>query len=104
MPFVALPTARHGFSANGIEGGLILPLSLRLCDTVDRDAMTEVDALRHGDHYHASVIDSVTVGLALTERLGFHTEVYTEHDCDWSALAMLGRSTRWGRTRKLMDP
>lgn len=83
MPFVTLPTAKTGLGADGVEFGLIAPLSVKLSEQVDLAMMTEVDALREDGHYHAGIINSASLGFHLTKRLGLYTELYTEHDRDW---------------------
>lgn len=83
MPFITLPSAKRGLGADGVEFGLIVPLSIKISDNIDLGLMTEIDALREGDRYRASYINSVTVGFGLTDQLGFYTELYTEHDRNW---------------------
>ena len=83
MPFVTVPTARDGLGADGVEGGLIVPLSVKLSDHVDLGLMTEIYGVRDGARYRAAIINSATIGFALTDRLGLYTELYTEHDRAW---------------------
>lgn len=96
MPFVTLPTARRGLGADGIEFGLIVPVSVRLTDAIDLGAMTEVDGLRDGGRYRASFVNSATLGFDLTGRLGLYTELYTEHDRDWIVTGDAGLTYRIG--------
>lgn len=82
MPFVKLPSA-HGALGNGaVEGGAIFPLAVKLAEGWDLGLMTEIDFLRNdGDNgYHASYVNSVTVGHEITESVGCYLEFFSEVD------------------------
>lgn len=101
MPFVTLPTARAGLGADGVEFGLIVPLSVKLSDGVDLGLMTEADGLRDGNRYRVSFINSATLGFALTDRLGLYTELYTEHARDWIVTGDAGVTFAVGESTQL---
>lgn len=79
IPFVRLPTSRRDLGTGKVEGGVILPASFELSDTVELNAMTQVLAVedKAGD-YAADFVNSASLGFSLTDRLGVYTELYTE--------------------------
>ncbi len=92
MPFVTLPTATEGLGAGKVEFGLIAPLAVALSDRIDLGLMTELDVIGQddGSGYRASLVDSATLGFALTERLGMYAEVFTERGHDWVVTGDIG--------------
>lgn len=80
MPFVTLPTASNGLGADGVEGGVIVPLALPLSDRAGLGLMTQVDVRRDedGSGYRAAFINSATVSVDLTSRLGAYGELFAE--------------------------
>lgn len=92
MPYVTLPTSREGLGAERAEFGLIAPLAVKLTDTIDLGAMTEVDVVGDDDGRGrmVSFVNSATLGFSLTERLGMYTEVFTERGDQWIVTGDLG--------------
>ena len=90
ITFVTLPTARAGLGAEGVEGGLIVPVSFQLADGVSLGAMTEVDAVREDGRYRASFINSASLELDLNDQLGSYVELYTERGSDWIVTGDVG--------------
>lgn len=90
MPFVTLPTARAALGAEGVEGGVIVPVSVDLAEGVSLGAMTEVDAVREDGRYRAIFVNSATLGVKLAETVGSYAEVYTERGRDWIVTGDVG--------------
>lgn len=78
MPFVTFPTAKDAFGGSGdVEGGVILPLSFSLSDTVGAGVMVQVNALKDSsDDYAAEYVVSGTVGFDVTDKIGAYVELY----------------------------
>jgi len=78
MPFVAFPTDRHnGISPEFAEGGLIVPLSVKLPAKFELATnvgvvWTRADA---ADDYHAEYLASASLSYEWTEKLGTYYEV-----------------------------
>lgn len=96
MPFLKLPTNTDGLGNDAVEGGIIIPLAIRLTDRVGLGLMTEIDVLEDadGDGHSPSFINSATLAFGLTDRLGMYTELYTERSAqdgaDWIATIDVG--------------
>ncbi len=79
-----------------MEGGLILPLAVKLPHGWDMGAMTEVDFLRNNAdwNYHPSYINSVTFGHDICGKLGgymeFFSEVSAERGASWVGTVDVG--------------
>ena len=63
LPYVKLPTNLHGFGNHYVEGGLILPFTLKLPQNFELDAMTEFDVFHNvaGKGYHLEWVNSVAL-------------------------------------------
>jgi hypothetical protein len=78
LPFVAFPTdRRNGISPEFAEGGLIVPLSLKLPDKFELATnvgvvWTRADA---ADDYHAEYLASASLSYEWTEKVGTYYEV-----------------------------
>jgi outer membrane putative beta-barrel porin/alpha-amylase len=78
LPFVAFPTdRRNGVSPEFAEGGLIVPLSLKLPDKFELATnvgvvWTRADA---ADDYHAEYLASASLSYEWTEKIGTYYEV-----------------------------
>lgn len=89
MPFVKLPTSSRGIGNGAIEFGIIVPLAISVSDRVGIGLMTEVDFLEDADGRGLSptFINTATIGVDLTDRIGAYTELFTEksagHDTPW---------------------
>lgn len=89
MPFVKIPTARHGLGNEAVDGGVIFPLAVKLPLDFDLGAMTEVDCLRDEEDssYHAAFINSITASHSIANGLSgyaeFFSSVSTERNADW---------------------
>lgn len=96
MPFVKVPTASHDLGNDKVEGGLIIPLGLRVTDRIGLGLMAEFDIVHdeaRGD-YGMDFVNSVTCGIDLTEKLGGYLEFVsvatTRDDATWEGYANTG--------------
>ena len=80
IPFVKLPTNQNDLGNHAVEGGIILPLVIKLPCDFELGAMTECDCARNAtdDGYHATFINSVTVDHDLFGKLAGYVEFYSE--------------------------
>lgn len=87
MPFIKIPTNTMKSLNDDVEGGLILPLAIDLGRGMGLGLMTEVDILRteDGRGYEPTFINSATVSVELTERLGTYVEAYAERSAEGGA-------------------
>jgi hypothetical protein len=106
MPFVKFPTAANAVGNGAVEGGLILPLLLRL--PADWDIGMELAAghLRNEEAggYHQEVIQSVTVGHDIgkwSAYVEFFSDVSNEPHAGWVATFDCGVSYRLTRDVQL---
>lgn len=92
MPFVKLPTASNGIGNGAVEFGLIVPLAIGVSERIGIGLMTEVDIVEQldGRGYAPTFINSATVALGLTDRLGLYTELFAERSAE--------RGARWNVT------
>ncbi len=77
MPFVKWPTASNAVQENdSIEGGVILPLAIRLTESVGLGVMYEIDLNKDeaGGGYHADHVFTATLAFDLTDKLGMFIE------------------------------
>jgi len=76
MAFVRWPLPASGLRSGRTEGGLIFPFAVSVADGWDVGAMTEVDLLASpAGGYATQLVNSITVGHSLTDRLGMYVEV-----------------------------
>lgn len=86
MAYVRWPLPASGLRPGRTEGGLILPFAVDIGGGWNLGAMTEVDVLASpaGGH-EAQLVNSITVGHSVTEKLGMYAEVF----------AAARRGSRW---------
>ncbi len=96
MPFVKFPTAANGIGNGAYEGGLIVPLAIKLPCDWQMGLMTEFDFNEDssgGDH-HIEFINSVTLSHAIVGDVNgyaeFFSAVSTEHESEWIGTVDLG--------------
>jgi hypothetical protein len=90
MPFVKLPTARDDIGNGAVEGGVILPLLLRLPADWEIGTEIEVDHTKNsaGGGYHQEFVQSVTVGHDIGKWSGYlelFSSVSNEAHAGWVA-------------------
>ena len=88
-PYVKFPTSQDDIGNRAVEGGLVLPLAVKLPHGFYLGATTRFDAVQDEDEsgYHAEFINSVEIGHDLIGSLygyvEFFSAVSTERDADW---------------------
>lgn len=89
MPFLKFPTNQDGLGNKSVEGGVIFPLAVELPHGWGLGMQTEVDFLRteNGGGYHASFLNSITLGHDIVGNLAgymeFFSEVSTQRNTPW---------------------
>ena len=89
LPFVKLPTAQDDLGNGAVEGGLILPLTIKLPGEWQMGLMTEVDISRDelGSGYHLDFINSITVSHGIVGDLSGYAEFFSavsaENESEW---------------------
>jgi Putative MetA-pathway of phenol degradation len=106
MPFVKLPTASDAIGNGAVEGGVILPLLLRLPADWEIGTEIEVDHARNSARggYHQEVIESVTVGHDIGKWSGYvelFSDISNEAHAGWIATFDCGVSYRMMRDVQL---
>jgi len=89
LPYVKLPTNQDGLGNNSVEGGLVLPLAVRLPADFGLGMMTQFDAVRDedGGGHHAEFINSITLGHDIVGKLGGYVEFFSAVSAE--------RGSRW---------
>lgn len=84
MPFITLPVSTLEDASDDVEGGLIVPLAIDLGNGVGLGLMTEVDLLREttGSGYAPTFINSATIGVELTDKVGAYGEIFVERSSE----------------------
>ena len=96
MPFVTLPTADDGLGSDHVEGGVIVPASLDLCEGWSLGVMGELDLIRSADddRHVLDFVHTVTVAHDLSDRAGVFVEyagfLSLNDDADYRAYADVG--------------
>ena len=89
IAFAKFPTNQHGLGNDAVEGGVILPLEIKLPRDWDLGLMTEVDGRQNSNNsdYHAEFINTITVGHPIVGTLEGYVEFYSsvsqEKGMDW---------------------
>lgn len=96
LPFVKLPTNTDHLGNTAVEGGLILPLGIKLPADWDMGLETGASFLRNDARRgnHAEVVNSVTFGHVIVGKLGgyceFFSAVTTEGNAGWMGTVDVG--------------
>jgi hypothetical protein len=79
MPYVKFPTNHKDLGNDNLEGGVIVPMSISLSDTVGLGLMTQFDFVQNEDRagHHVEFVNSATVGTDLIGDLGGYVELWT---------------------------
>ena len=79
MPYLKLPTNQDQLGNNSVEGGLILPLAVKLPAGWDMGIMTQFDFNRDlvGRGRHVEFINSITFAHDLVGKLGGYVEFFS---------------------------
>jgi hypothetical protein len=79
MPFVKIPTAGSDLGNGAVEGGLIVPLLVRLPSEWELGTMVEVDQARNAaaNGYHQEFIYTITLGHDIARNFDGYVELYS---------------------------
>lgn len=84
IPYLKAPTARSPIGNGAVEGGLDLPLSYKINDTLSLTAQSEVDdfldAAGHG--YHANVAQTLSLAVSLPKNWTVFGELWGDWNFD----------------------
>lgn len=84
LPSIQLPTTQDGLGSDGVEAGLGVPFGLKLTDRLELGAQT--GALWVGDAdgsgHHFALVNSLTLGAALSRRFSGYVEFWAWLDPD----------------------
>lgn len=107
LPYVSLPTDRkNGISPAHVGGGLILPLALRLSETVSLGLNMAAHWVRSdvSSRYHTETAASASLAYAWTEKLGSYHEVaarFNVTDPRGGTVVVLGTGLTYALDRNL---
>jgi hypothetical protein len=96
LPFVKFPTSTSHLGNDAVEGGLILPLAIKLPAGWDMGLETAASFLRNDGNrgHHAELIDSITFDHAIIGKLSgyceFFSSVSTERGSGWVGTVDVG--------------
>lgn len=96
MPFIKTPTATHDLGNDKVEGGVIFPLAMTVNDRFSLGTMFEVDWVYDDvrDGYEADFVNSIVLGIELSERWGSFVEFIsvatTRAEASWEGYAKVG--------------
>jgi hypothetical protein len=94
MPFLTIPTGPD--DDKHLEGGLIFPFGMDLCEGVGLGLMFETDFVYDtlDDGYDTDIIGTAVIGFDVTERIGVYCEGIsigsTDHDVDFRGILGVG--------------
>lgn len=95
FPFVKVPTGT-ALSNDKVEGGIILPFSLELTETIGLGLMAEADFVRAdvGDGYDTEFVHTAVLGFDVTDKIGAFVEYVgvtgSDGAFDYRASSVLG--------------
>ena len=85
LPYISLPTDRHnGISTEYVEGGLIVPLAIKLSEKFGLGLNAGVSWAKSdaGAGYHAEYLTSASLAYQWTEKIGTYYEVAARFNID----------------------
>jgi hypothetical protein len=89
LPYVKFPTSTDNLGNNAVEGGLLLPLAVKLPGGFDLGLETGAGLFQDGNdgHYHEDFVNMATVDHAIAGRLSgyveFFSDISTERHSSW---------------------
>jgi hypothetical protein len=95
-PYVRFPTSQDGIASSGVEGGVVLPLSVDLPRGFYLGVTTRFDVVRNEvrSGYHTEFVNSFEFGHDLFRNLYGYVEFFsalsTERDSNWEATFDMG--------------
>ena len=96
LPYVKFPTSTDHLGNSSVEGGVILPLAVKLPADFDMGAETAVGRFRNGydNGYHEEFIGSITLDHPILGKLSGYTEFFsdfsTEPHAGWIGTVDIG--------------
>jgi Putative MetA-pathway of phenol degradation len=96
LPFVKFPTNTDGIGNDNVEGGVILPLAVKLPAGFDMGMETGLASLRNESDpgRHAEIVNSITFGHSLAGKLSGYGEFFsslgTERHTSWVGTVDVG--------------
>jgi len=107
IPYVKAPTARSGLGNGAWEGGLIVPVNIKLSSALSFTLQPEVDDLENGagDGHHLAASQDLSLGLSLPHNLTLFAELWgqwafdpagtqRQYSADIAAALGLGRDSQ----------
>jgi hypothetical protein len=84
MPYVKAPTASRGLGNGAVEGGLLLPVNVKLTSALSLALQPEVDSFANGagDGHHLATSQDVNLGLSLPHNVTVFAELWGQWDFD----------------------
>ena len=84
IPYVKLPTARAPLGNGEVEGGLLLPMNIKLSSTLNLALQPEVDSFENaaGDGHHLSTAQDINLGLSLPHNVTVFAELWGQWNFD----------------------
>jgi hypothetical protein len=84
IPFVKVPTARRGIGNGKLEGGIALPVSMSVADSVTLTVGPEADVLLDADGRgrHLAIVNLVNLGVAVAPSWTASAELWTNLNFD----------------------
>jgi hypothetical protein len=95
-PFLKIPTNQAGLGNNAVEGGIILPLAVKLPWGWDMGVMTEVDINQDadGNGHHPEFINTITMRHDIVGKLSGYVEFFslvsTDREAQWIGTIDIG--------------
>ncbi len=85
FPYVKIPTASHGIGNGKVEGGILIPLGYSIAGTpLSIGSTPELDWASDSDGHghHAAMVQVVSLGWQVNDRLNLSAEVWGQWDWD----------------------
>ena len=87
LPYLKVPTARRGIGNRAVEGGVVVPVSYQLTDSLVVSTAPEFDALKDADstghnRHHLNTAQLVNVGYALPHDVTVSGELWGDWNVD----------------------
>ncbi|HEY2178415.1 MAG TPA: transporter [Caulobacteraceae bacterium] len=84
IPYIKAPTASRGLGNGAVEGGLLLPMNIKLSSSLSLALQPEVDNFENaaGDGHHLATSEDVNLGLSLPHNVTVFAELWGQWDFD----------------------
>lgn len=104
LPFVTLPTDRHnGISPEFVEGGLIVPMAIKLSERFGLGLNAGLVYVKDGDTsgYHAEYLSSASLSYDWSDKVGTYYEVAARFDTSAGDVVVLGTGLTYKLNKNL---